>query len=310
MAVADGRSITVVKDMGLVPNVFNERTLGGLPGHFAIGHTRYSTTGSSTWRNAQPVYREAGGVHFALGHNGNLTNTETLADAAGMLPGTVGERQRPHRRAAGAARSSSRGRTSPAPSSAVLPSLRGAFSLVLIDQGRVIGGARPQRLPAAVPRPAWTAVGCVASESPALDIVGAHLVRELEPGEMVGHRRRPAPGRSTPSRPSASTRRCASFEFVYFARPDAELYGRSVAAARVRMGEQLAEQAPIPPDLATPPRPTMVMPVPESGRPRRAGLRPDQRHPLRRRAREEPLHRPDLHRPQPGAAQPRRPPAS
>ena len=101
MAVADGRSITVVKDMGLVPNVFNERTLGGLPGHFAIGHTRYWTTGASTWRNAQPVFREAGGVHFALGHNGNLTNTEALAAAAGMLPGTVGERQRPHRRAAG-----------------------------------------------------------------------------------------------------------------------------------------------------------------------------------------------------------------
>ena len=75
IAVADGRSITVVKDMGLVPNVFNERTLGGLPGDLAIGHTRYSTTGASTWRNAQPVFREAGGVHFALGHNGNLTNT-------------------------------------------------------------------------------------------------------------------------------------------------------------------------------------------------------------------------------------------
>ena len=75
IAVADGRSITVVKDMGLVPNVFNERTFGGLPGDLAIGHTRYSTTGASTWRNAQPVFREAGGVHFALGHNGNLTNT-------------------------------------------------------------------------------------------------------------------------------------------------------------------------------------------------------------------------------------------
>src|SRR5262249_46556237 len=82
LAVRDGQSIPVVKDMGLVPNAFSERTLAGLSGQLAIGHTRYSTTGSSTWRNAQPVFREAGGQHFALGHNGNLTNTAALAEEA------------------------------------------------------------------------------------------------------------------------------------------------------------------------------------------------------------------------------------
>ena len=89
MAVSDGELLTVVKDQGLVASVFNDRTLAGLHGHLAIGHCRYSTTGSSTWRNAQPAYRSVGERMFALGHNGNLVNTEALATEAGMLPGTV-----------------------------------------------------------------------------------------------------------------------------------------------------------------------------------------------------------------------------
>ena len=89
MAVSDGEAITVVRDMGLVTTVFDERTLSCLPGHLAIGHTRYSTTGASEWRNAQPVFRPIGRAGFALGHNGNLTNTAALAERAGMLPGVV-----------------------------------------------------------------------------------------------------------------------------------------------------------------------------------------------------------------------------
>ena len=89
IATSDGEMITVVKDMGLVSNVFNDRILAGLDGHLGIGQTRYSTTGSSSWRNAQPVYRGVAKREFALGHNGNLTNTETLAKEAGMLPGTI-----------------------------------------------------------------------------------------------------------------------------------------------------------------------------------------------------------------------------
>src|SRR5688572_7143287 len=87
IAVSDGEMITVVKDMGLVTQVFDERRLAPLVGHLAIGHNRYSTTGSSTWRNAQPVYRSVGDAGFALGHNGNLTNVVELADTLGMLPG-------------------------------------------------------------------------------------------------------------------------------------------------------------------------------------------------------------------------------
>src|SRR5881396_2792375 len=89
IAVSDGNTITVVKDMGLVTQVFDERRLAPLDGHLAIGHNRYSTTGSSTWRNAQPVYRSVGDAGFALGHNGNLTNTVKLAERVGMLPGVL-----------------------------------------------------------------------------------------------------------------------------------------------------------------------------------------------------------------------------
>src|SRR2546425_4499974 len=90
IAVSDGETITVVKDMGLVTQVFDERRLAPLEGHLAIGHVRYSTTGSSTWRNAQPVYRSVGDAGFTLGHNGNLPNTETLSNDLGMLPGVLG----------------------------------------------------------------------------------------------------------------------------------------------------------------------------------------------------------------------------
>ena len=93
--MSDGQTITVVKDMGLVTQVFDERRLAPLEGHLAIGHNRYSTTGSSTWRNAQPVYRSVGDAGFALGHNGNLTNTAELALRLGMLPGMIEDPQGP-----------------------------------------------------------------------------------------------------------------------------------------------------------------------------------------------------------------------
>src|SRR5436305_8543761 len=89
IAVSDGNTITVVKDMGLVTQVFDERRLAPLDGHLAIGHNRYSTTGSSSWRNAQPVYRSVGDAGFALGHNGHLTYTVHLAEHLGMLPRLV-----------------------------------------------------------------------------------------------------------------------------------------------------------------------------------------------------------------------------
>jgi amidophosphoribosyltransferase len=266
MAVSSGENITVVKDMGLVATVFDDRTLQSLHGHLGIGHTRYSTSGSSSWRNAQPVFRDAPAGQFALGHNGNLVNTEVLAAEAGMLPGMITsdsdlvaeliERELP---AGGDERSD--GRALERALEKVLPRLRGAFSFVLTDESRVIGVRDPNGFrPLCLGRleSGWV----LASESPALDVVGAHFVRELDPGEMVVV---DATGvRST--KPFAAPRidpKLCLFEFVYFARPDTRLYGQSVHAARVTMGEQLAEQAPVAADL--------VMGVPESGLPAAEG---------------------------------------
>jgi amidophosphoribosyltransferase len=269
IAVSDGETITVVKDMGLVTQVFDERRLAPLVGHLAIGHNRYSTTGSSTWRNAQPVYRSVGDAGFALGHNGNLTNTAELAAELGMLPGLealsehvdsttdsalIGEliaREYP-------AQSRSDGRDLETALERVLPRLAGGFSLVLMDDARLIGVRdRHGFWPLVLGRVegGWI----LASETAALDIVGAHFVREVEPGEMVVI---DASGLREHRFAEPDPKLCL-FEFVYFARPDTYLYGRSVHAARQRMGEELARQAPVDAD--------MVMPVPESGIPAAQG---------------------------------------
>ncbi len=267
IATSDGERITVVKDMGLVSNVFNDRTLAGLDGHLGIGQTRYSTTGSSSWRNAQPVYRGEFQREFALGHNGNLTNTEELAQEAGMLPGTITSdsdlvaeliaNQIGHE----SNHNASDGRELERGLVKILPKLEGAFSFVLMDEAHIIGVRDPNGF-----RPlclgkldnGWV----LASETPALDIIGAHFVREIDPGEMViisatGVRSiQPFPvERINPT--------LCVFEFVYFARPDTQLYTQSVHHARVRMGQFLAKQAPVEADV--------VMGVPESGIPAAEG---------------------------------------
>ncbi len=165
MAVSDGETITVVKDMGLVSNAFDDRTLAALTGHLAIGHDRYSTTGSSNWRNAQPVYRDVGAHTFALGHNGNLVNTEKLAADAGMLPGAItsdsdvvaellADELGRHPEA------SSDGRALERALLEVLPTLEGAFSFVLDGRGP---HRRASAIPTASARCAWassTTAGC------------------------------------------------------------------------------------------------------------------------------------------------------
>jgi amidophosphoribosyltransferase len=261
MAVSEGDEFTVVKEQGLVAGAFDDRTLETLQGNVAIGHTRYSTTGASTWRNAQPVFRGDGGRQFALAHNGNLTNTAALAADAGMLPGTVTSdsdlvAELLSNELAGMGEDGSDDHLERA-LLAVLPRLEGAFSLVVAGEEQVFAvrdphGFRPLclgKLPTG-----WI----VASESPALDILGAHFVRELEPGEVVVIDVDEAAPRSLrPWAEDAVDPHLCLFEFFYFARPDSRLYGRSVHAARVRMGELLAEQAPALAD--------MVMGVPESG---------------------------------------------
>ena len=252
MAVSDGDTLTVVKEMGLVSNAFDDRTLSALSGDLAIGHTRYSTTGSSTWRNAQPVYRGVDHVEFALGHNGNLVNTEALAAEAGMLPGTV---------TSDTDLMAELLTTFELALAEVLPRLKGAFSLVFADRERIIGVRDPNGFrPLCLGRldGGWV----LASESPALDVIGAHFVRELEPGEVVVIDRTGCRSLRPFAHVEVDPRLCL-FEFIYFARPDAVLYGQSVHHARVRMGEELAEQAPVDADL--------VMGVPESGIPAAEG---------------------------------------
>ncbi|MHB1585302.1 MAG: amidophosphoribosyltransferase [Acidimicrobiales bacterium] len=266
MAVSDGDTITVVKDMGLVSAVFDDRTLSGLPGRLAIGHTRYSTHGSSDWAAAQPVYRPVGRAGFALGHNGNLTNTTSLAGRAGMLPGMVATDSDLVAELVARAYSESSADDLCAALRQALAEVEGAFSLVLLDAGHLYGvrdphGFRPLclgRLGSADQPEGWV----LASETPALDVIGATFVRELEPGEVVvidddG----PRSGRLAGAE-DVDPRLCI-FEFVYFARPDSRLYGKEVHGTRRRMGELLAERAPVDADL--------VMGVPDSGVPAAEG---------------------------------------
>jgi len=273
MAVSDGETITVMKDMGLVTSVFNARSLASLQGFLGLGHVRYSTMGKSDWRNAQPVYRAFGEAGFALGHNGNLTNVTELEQASGMLPGLapsdsdlIGELL-----ARAFPADSIEGPNDAGLEAAlleVLPRLEGAFSLGLIDATHLYAvrdphGFRPLCLGrleiSGNPEPGWV----IASESPALATVGATFEREIDPGELViidqlGVRSlRPFPeARIAP--------RLCVFEFVYFARPDAVLNGNEVHAARRRMGDQLAVEAPADADL--------VIGVPDSGVPAAEGF--------------------------------------
>ncbi|MGI9605395.1 MAG: amidophosphoribosyltransferase [Acidimicrobiales bacterium] len=265
MAVSDREGVTVVKEMGLVSNVFDDRTLTSLPGDFAIGQTRYSTTGSSSWRNAQPIYRGVGDFEFALGHNGNLVNTAALAEEAGMLPGTVASDSDLVGELLATELRSLPDETPDAlitACRAVLPRLQGAFCFAVMDRDRIIGVRDPNGFrPLCIGRlddGGWV----LASENPALDVVGAAFVRELDPGEMVVI----SDGGIESSRPFDEARvdpKLCLFEFVYFARPDTKLYGQNVHQARVRMGEHLAQQAPVDADL--------VMGVPESGIPAAEG---------------------------------------
>jgi amidophosphoribosyltransferase len=263
IAVSDGAALVVYKDLGLVAQVFDEPTLSSLRGHIAIGHTRYSTTGSSTWENAQPAFRTTrAGTGLALGHNGNLINTLELA-ARAAAEGMLEQADR-----GGAPTTDSDVMTGllaarpdlsvEAAALEVLPTLQGAFSLVFMDEhtlyaARDSHGFRPLVL-GRLDR-GWV----IASETAALDIVGASFVREIEPGELIaidGDGLRSE--RFAPPHPKGCL-----FEYVYLARPDTTISGRNVHAARVEVGRRLAGEHPADADL--------VIPVPESGTPAAIG---------------------------------------
>lgn len=266
IAISDGSTIVVYKEMGLVSQVFDETVLRSLRGRTAIGHTRYSTTGSTTWENAQPSYKNSKGGQIALAHNGNLVNTMELKKAlkeAGGDPTPEGSRRLPSSSdtdlvSAHIARAS-KGDMKEAILE-ILPKLSGAFSFTMMDESRVFAardahGFRPLSI-GRLEGGGWV----VASETCALDLLRAHFVRDIEPGELVViddnglHSERFAP---------AQYATCV-FEHVYFARPDSTLMGQNVYATRHRMGQRLAQEATVTAEL--------VIPVPDSGVPAAQGF--------------------------------------
>jgi amidophosphoribosyltransferase len=256
IAVSDGSRIVVFKDMGLVPQVFDESVLNTLSGHIAVGHCRYSTSGSSVWQNAQPTFRATPSSGLALGHNGNLINTLELAALVGTGLGreaTSDTEVLTALFADGAA-----GRGIEAGALAALPLVRGAYSLVFMDEQTLYAARDPQGFrPLVLGRleRGWV----VASETAALDIVGASFVREVEPGELIAIDEDGVRSRTF----AVPQPRGCLFEYVYLARPDTAIAGRSVQATRVEVGRRLAAEHPVEADL--------VIPVPESGTPAAIG---------------------------------------
>ncbi len=258
IAVSEGDRIVVYKDMGLVSQVFDAEKLSSLSGHLAIGHVRYSTTGASLWENSQPTYKSAGTIEIALGHNGNLINTLELSERAGAGPSPTGPVSTTDTDVIASLIAGSGKETAEEAIMDVLPDLTGAFSLVLMDAGTLFGARDPHGLrPLVIGRlPAGYAL---ASETCALDIIGATYIREVEPGELVSIDERGLRSRRfAPAEPALCI-----FEFVYFARPDSKLYGKSVYKARYEMGRRLAHEAPAEADL--------VMGVPETAAAAAAG---------------------------------------
>jgi amidophosphoribosyltransferase len=260
IATSDGERILIFKDMGLVSQVFTEGDLATLKGNLAIGHCRYSTTGSSTWVNAQPTLRPTKYGTLALAHNGNLTNTGDLAELVQKLESSATSMSgiTTDTEIMTALIALQDEKNVEARALAVLPQLEGAFSLVFMDEHTLYAardrhGVRPLVLGKL--ETGWV----VASESAALDIVGAAFVREIEPGEFIAIDKN---GVRSQRWAEAQPKGCL-FEYVYLARPDTTIAGSGIHKTRVAIGAQLAKEAPADADL--------VIPVPESGTPAAIG---------------------------------------
>jgi amidophosphoribosyltransferase len=257
IAVSDRGRLTVVRDMGLVAQVFNEQQLQALPGELAIGHTRYSTTGANRWANAQPLIHHGRARTVSLGHNGNLVNVEELR--AELLEDGIrlGSGSDSEVIAALIARDPSPLQEAVANTMA---RLEGAYSVTALAEDVLVAFRDPRGFrPLVLGRIGddWA----VASETCALDLIGAELVRDVGPGEALF-----VDGdglRSAQALPAGTSALCI-FEHVYFARPDSRLAGVEVHRARVRMGERLAREAPVEADL--------VIGIPDSGTPAAIGF--------------------------------------
>ncbi len=256
IASVQGGHIMTLRDLGLVSQVFDEQKLRALSGDMAIGHVRYSTTGSSAWENAQPVHR-SDRRELALGHNGNLINAVTLH--AGLRERDVAFRSTSDSEIIAALLSTHPSERIEDAVADVMPRLEGAYSTVVMTRDGVVAFRDPHGL-----RPlALGQIGeryCVASESCAFDIIGAKLLREIEPGELIS-----IGDGGLQTRMVIEGRRKAFcvFEHIYFARPDSKLEGNRTQVSRRKMGEILWREAPVDADV--------VIPVPDSGNPAAAG---------------------------------------
>ncbi len=255
IAVSEDGRLTAIRDLGLVPQVFDERSLSGLRGDLAIGHTRYSTTGANAWENAQPLLHHGRTRTVALGHNGNLVNAAALRDEIGkplgstsdseVIAALIADDERPLEDAIAAA----------------MERLEGAATVVGLADGKLFAfrdahGFRPLALGRLGDDPV------IASETCALDLVGAEFVREVAPGELVVADEDGLHAHQVLDPPEHGA--LCIFEFFYLARPDTKLSGVEVHGARVRMGERLAQEAPAEADL--------VLPIPDSGTPAAIGF--------------------------------------
>ena len=266
IATCEGGHITTLRELGLVSQVFDEQKLRALTGNMGIGHVRYSTTGGGAWENAQPVWRDDG-RELALAHNGNLTNAvelhNELRDAGVELRGTSDSEII----AALLSRRAGEGNDWIEDAVAeVMPRLEGAFSTVVMTKHAVVAfrdphGVRPLSLGKMKAADGNPECFVVASESCAFDIIGARLIREVQPGEMVSLTEGGLEMKQVISgeRPA----HCV-FEHIYFSRPDSRLEGKVLQSVRGKMGEQLWQEAPVDADL--------VISVPDSGNPAANGF--------------------------------------
>jgi amidophosphoribosyltransferase len=252
IVASDGLHVTQHKGMGLVPEVFSEESLQGLPGYITVGHVRYSTTGASHILNAQPFTVSHRGGTLSLAHNGNLVNTQTLRDEL-ERKGSIFQTTMDSEVVVHLLAKNSHMKLEEAIKEA-LPKIKGAYSLLLMTQDRLVairdpGGWRPLCL-GKLSNGAYM----VASETCALDLVGAQYVRDVEPGEVLIIDKRGVT--SLFPWPKQKHNFCI-FEHVYFARPDSDVFGINVYHSRKRMGEIMARECKVDADF--------VMPFPDSG---------------------------------------------
>jgi len=269
IAVSDGDQLMLYKDLGLIAQVLDERRLPSLRGSLAIAHCRYSTTGSTIWENAQPTFRLGHGRSIAIGHNGNLVNTRELLSHLEGGKSRLAATTDTELLTALLADDPS-GDTVEA-LKRVLPTVRGAYSLAILDEKRVIGvrdpfGFRPLvlgRLEPDADDPEGDHSGgwFISSESAAIEVAGGTVVRDIEPGEIVVLEQGKQP---VSVRFAEGHEQLCVFELIYFGRPDSYMLGRNLYESRRRMGVALAAEAPVEADI--------VMPVPDTGAPAAAGF--------------------------------------